>query len=107
MVIHITHNKTGKSVIIDNEGQIQRQVKVAGDEPFKTIIGDFLNKDIQIRYKEMLDQLRGVLPEVCILKGQGGIFEIYKASDLYLKEYFIPKFCSLHGYTVATDNFKG
>lgn len=107
MVIHIKHNKSGKSIIIDNEGQLQGHVKVTGDEPFKTIIGNFLNKDIQIRYKEMLDQLRNTIPAECIIKNEAGIFELYKASDLYLTEYFIPKFCSLHGYTVATSEFNG
>jgi hypothetical protein len=109
MVLHIIHNKTGKSVIIDNDGQIQGNVTVTGDEPFKTIISDFLNKDIQIRYTEMLDQLNlnGALSPECIIKGQSGIYEIYKASDLYLTEYFVPKFCLLHGYTVATNQFNG
>ena len=107
MVIHIIHNRTGKSIIIDNEGQIQGKVTVVGDEPFKTIISDFLNKDIQIRYKEMLDQLKGVLSEGCIIKSFSGVYEIYKASDLYLNEYFLPKFCLLHGFSVATNQFNG
>jgi len=35
------------------------------------------------------------------------VYEIYKASDLYLNEYFLPKFCLLHGFSVATNQFNG
>lgn len=107
MIVKIVHDRTGCTIVIDNTGQEQRKVKVTGDEPIRTVIDDFLNKDIQVRYKEQITSLRQVLSEACIMKGVGGVYEIYKASDLYLTEYFIPKFCSLHGYTVATDEFKG
>lgn len=106
MIIRAVHNKTGKSILVDNEGQIQKKVKVTGDEPIRTAADNFFNKEIQIRYKEQIDSLKTVLPEDCIIKSDGGVYEIYKASDSYLKEYFIPKFSTLHGYTM-TEEFKG
>lgn len=107
MILQVKHLKSGKSVIIDNEGQIQGKVKVTGEDPFKSIINDFFNKDIQIRYKDMLTSLSCILPSDCIIKNDNGVREVYKASDKYLNEYFIPIFCSLHGYEVSTTNFNG
>ena len=107
MILCLKHIKSGKSIIVDNEGQIQGKVKVTGDEPFKSIIDDFLNKDIQIRYKDMLGSLSRILPSDCIIKNDNGVREVYKASDTYLNEYFIPRFCSLHGYEVITTQFNG
>lgn len=107
MKFEIIHNKTGSRVIIDNDGQTQGNIIVYGDEPYRGIIYNFLNKDIQVRHKDQLTSMIRLLSEKCIIKTESGLYEIYKASDLYLTDYFIPKFCRLHGYTVATDNFKG
>lgn len=107
MLLEIIHNKTGSRIIINNDEQKQGNVIVTGDEPYRGIIDKFLNKDIQIRHKDQLTTTIQVLSENCVIKTNSGLYEIYKASDLYLTDYFIPKFCRLHGYTVATDNFKG
>lgn len=106
MRIIIRYKQTGLSVMIDNSSQKNGEIRITGDEPLRSSFDRELNHETAIKYTNMIPYLKKELPNGCIINDKG-IMEIYKASDIYLKDYFIPKLCKLHGYEVISNDFNG
>lgn len=83
MIIKV--KKGSDYAFIDNEGEVQGKVEVSGNGGLSTSINRILNFQTAIRFKGELD---GIPSDLVIREGTKPA-EIYKASDKYLKEYFI------------------
>lgn len=94
MIIKLTRGSD--FAFIDNEGEVQGQVKVSGNnEKIVNSLDEILNVKVGIRFK---GEAEGVPDEIKIRQGDKPV-EIYKASDLYLKKYFV-KDMELQGFGV-------
>jgi len=106
MRFQLKHTVTGKRIVIDNENKENGKIKFFGDVELVELFDKWLNTDTDIKYNDMIPSLQKILPAGCIIETPYGR-QVYTASDLYLKEYFIPKVIKLHGYELAIEEFKG
>lgn len=93
MIIKIT-NQEGATAFIENEEQVNGAVKVAGDSSLAAHLNHILNLDVDIPFTA----IRNLVDEK-FTTTVNGMLVFYKASDVYLKEYFIPVECNALGYT--------
>lgn len=84
MLIELTRGED--FAFIDNEGEVLHKVKVQGSNPsLERSLDNILNTQTSIRFKGELD---GVPDEIIIRDGNRPA-EINKASNLYMRKYFI------------------
>jgi hypothetical protein len=100
MIIQIYHKKLQQTVLVDNNGQKHKDIKITGDKQLSEIVDRLLNREIHIPIKDMYPVLKRTLPDDCFINENGKI-EIYKAHDNYM-EYFVNDFCNEHPSFVAT-----
>ncbi|MDF2936628.1 MAG: hypothetical protein K0Q90_2001 [Paenibacillaceae bacterium] len=90
----------GRFAVLDNSGQVNGQIVITGDAELVGILDFNLNKrlDISLHVPTV-----GALPEHFILKEDGKPAKMFKASDAYLGQYFIPVVCPALGLEVVSQ----
>jgi len=92
MIIRVT-DQNGNTATIDNKGQVNGAVKIEGSNPLAAHLDRMLNHRLQLTFAGQVEQI-----EDRFLIEQDGLYYLYKASDVYLKEHFITVECPLFGY---------
>lgn len=92
MIIKIENNE-GLTATIDNAGQVNGAVRITGEESLVSHLNLILNVHISL-----LQGMLKVIDKSFILHEEGSVPVLYKASDNYLKNHFIPVECPLFGY---------
>lgn len=94
MIIKVS--KGNEYAYIDNMGEIQGKVGVVGNSGLADTLHLILNLRTGIRFKGELENI----PDELIIKERNKPPQIFKASNRYLKEYFI-KHLELQGFKVT------
>jgi hypothetical protein len=100
MIIELKDGQ-GRYAVLDNNGQVNGKIRVTGDSELVSTLDFNLNKrlDISVPFPAVED-----LPEHFILNEEGKLAKMYKASDAYLAQYFIPVVCPALGLEVVSKN---
>lgn len=93
MIIRIT-DQSGQVAYIDNDGQVNGAVRIQGDTPLVSHLNRVLNSRLDVPFGA---QKKAIDPKFKIEKGK--LTMIYKASDVYMREHFIPVECTMFGYS--------
>lgn len=89
----------GNRGYVDNEGQINGQVKITGDEDLVRTLNALLNKDYEIPGIAAAG-VKVNYPEELFFINNNKVLELWKASDKYIEDYFIPSAINTWGFTV-------
>lgn len=95
MIIKVT-SAEGQSALIDNNEQENGAVKIQGDAPLVSHLHTLLNQHLTIQFREQSEIIDAGFQ---LFTRDGFPNEIYKASDFYMENRFIPIDCELFGYT--------
>lgn len=98
MVIELKDGQ-GRQALLDNSGQVNGKIRITGDSVLVSILDFNLNKRLDIPAQAA----SGTMPEHFILKEEGKLSKMYKASDAYLGQYFIPVVCPALGLVVVSQ----
>lgn len=93
MIIRITDG--ANVAYVDNEGQVNGAVRIQGDYSLVSHLNHILNLDVNLPF----GSLRSMIDKEMLYEQEGKHPELYKASDYYIKNFFIVVECPLLGYT--------
>lgn len=96
MIIKIT-DKNGNVAYINNDGEKLGEVAITGDSPLVAALDLNLNQQVDIFWKQR-EKVLERLPKEAIIFHKGRPIKINQASNVYLKEYFIPVVCPALGW---------
>ncbi|MGG1263834.1 hypothetical protein [Brevibacillus laterosporus] len=94
MIVKVT-NQQGEIAFVDNHGQVNGGVLIQGDSTLASHIDSILNQTLTLQFSGYIPSI----DEKFIIREDGQPAQLYKASDYYIKNYFIPVECPLFNYT--------